>query len=102
MGKAAVAGRSGETGGIGRSTNDLGQCSHRRNDDGMPGLGNLKQHGKSKAVRARDTQPDAGEGEAGPHGVAERSVVQSKPSSETRTGTRNEDGAETRTRLGHF
>jgi hypothetical protein len=54
---------------------DLGQWSHRGKDDGMSGLGDRKQHGKPQAVRARDSQPDAREGQAGPHGVAERPVV---------------------------
>ena len=37
------------------------------------------QHGKPRAVRARDPQPDAREGLAGPFGVAERPVVPVKP-----------------------
>jgi hypothetical protein len=45
----------------------------------MSGLGDLKQHGKPQAVRARDSQPDAREGQAGLHGVAERPVVPWKP-----------------------
>jgi hypothetical protein len=60
---------------------DPTQRSHRGNDDGMPGAGDRKQHGKPQAVRARDPQPDAREGQAGLPGVAERPVVPSKPGS---------------------
>src|SRR5271156_2372178 len=41
--------------------------------------GDRTQHGKPHAVRARDPQPDAREGQAGPLGVTERSVVPAKP-----------------------
>jgi len=37
------------------------------------------EHGKPHAVVARDHQPAAGDGKAGPHGVAERPVVVLKP-----------------------
>ena len=36
-------------------------------------------HGKPQAVRARDPQPGAREGQAGPPGVAERPVVPVRP-----------------------
>jgi hypothetical protein len=65
--------------GIGRPKSDLTQRSHRGNDDGMSGLGDPKQHGKPHAVRDRDSQPDAREGQAGPLGVAERSAVPPTP-----------------------
>jgi len=55
-----------ETGGIGRPESDPTQRSHRGNDDGMSGLGDPKQHGKPQVARARDPQPDAREGQAGP------------------------------------
>jgi hypothetical protein len=61
------------------SMSDPTQRSHRGNDDGMSGWGDPKQHGKPQAVRARDPQPDAREGQAGPRGVAERPVVPSTP-----------------------
>jgi hypothetical protein len=70
---------NGETGGIGRPKSDLTQRSHRGNDDGMSGLGDPKQHGKPQAVRGRDLQPDAREGQAGSLGVAERPVVPPTP-----------------------
>ena len=68
-----------DTAGIGRSTSDPTQRSHRGNDDDMPGLGDPKQHGKPHVVRARDPQPEAREGQAGPFGVAERSVLPLTP-----------------------
>jgi hypothetical protein len=68
-----------ETGGIGRPKSDLTQRSHRGNDDGMSGLGDPKQHGKPQLARARDPQPDAREGQAGPPGAAERPVVPTTP-----------------------
>jgi hypothetical protein len=37
------------------------------------------QHGKPRSVEARDLQPDAREGQAGPGGVADRSVVPRTP-----------------------
>ena len=37
------------------------------------------QHGKPLPAEARDLQPDAREGQAGPEGVADRLVVPSKP-----------------------
>ena len=70
---------SRETGGIGRPMSDPTQRSHRGNDDGMPGAGDRKQHGKPQVVRARDPQLDAREGQAGLPGESERSIVPSKP-----------------------
>src|SRR5205085_7621959 len=52
---------------------------HRGNDDGMSVQGDPSEHGKPQVVRARDPQPDAREGLAGPLGVAERPVVLSTP-----------------------
>ena len=49
--------------------------SHRGKGDGMPVHGDRTQHGKPRAVGARDPRPDAREGQAGPPGVAERPVV---------------------------
>src|SRR5271154_272698 len=77
-GKAAAAGYR-ETVGIGRPTSDQGPAGHRGIDDGMSVNGDRTQHGKPHAVRVRDPQPDAREGQAGPLGVAERSVVPAKP-----------------------
>jgi len=37
------------------------------------------QHGKPQAVEARDLQPEAREGRAGPFGVADRPVVLPTP-----------------------
>jgi hypothetical protein len=68
-----------ETGGIGRPKSDLTQRSHRGNDDGMSGWGDSRQHGKPQVARARDPQPDAREGQAGPPRVAERLVVPPTP-----------------------
>jgi hypothetical protein len=48
---------------------DLGQWSHRGNDDGMSGLGDLKQHGKPQVVRARDSQPGGPAGSAPVNGL---------------------------------
>src|SRR5208282_2563724 len=79
MGKAAVAGDEWETVGIVRPTSDQNPASHRGNDDGMSVHGDPTQHGKPQAVRARDPQPDAREGQAGPPGVAERPVVPLTP-----------------------
>src|SRR6516165_3851634 len=45
----------------------------------MPAHGDLTEHGNPRVVRARDPQPDAREGEAGPPGVAERPVVPPTP-----------------------
>ena len=45
----------------------------------MPAHGDPTQHGKPPAMRARDPQPDAREGQAGPPGVAEGLVVPSRP-----------------------
>jgi hypothetical protein len=41
--------------------------------------GDETQHGKPAAVRARDLQPEAREGQAGPQRVAEKPVVPEKP-----------------------
>jgi hypothetical protein len=51
----------------------------RGSGDGMHGHGDGTQHGKPEAVKARDLQPDAREGQAGPHRVAERPVVARRP-----------------------
>ena len=69
-----------ETGGIGRPTSDLTQRSHRGNGNGMSTQGKHTQHGKPPQAEARDLQPDAREGQAGPGGVADRPVVPRKPS----------------------
>jgi len=69
-----------ETGGIGRPKSD--QChrrSHRGNGNGMSTQGKRLQHEKPQSVEARDLQPDAREGQAGPTGVADRLVVPLKP-----------------------
>jgi hypothetical protein len=49
--------------------------SRRGSGDGMSAKGDGAQHGKPHVVEACDLQPDAREGQAGPRGVAERSVV---------------------------
>jgi hypothetical protein len=69
MGKAKVAGEVND-----RST----QRSHRGNGDGTQ---TQEKHAtrEAPAVAVRDRQPDAREGQAGPCGVTERSVVPSKP-----------------------
>ena len=78
MGKAAVAGKEGN--GWNRPSHERSDpAGHRGNDDGMPAHGDRTQHGKPQAVRARDPQPDAREGQAGLPGVAERLVVPAKP-----------------------
>ena len=61
------------------SRSDTNQGSHRGNGDGMSAHGDPTQHGKPQAVGARDPQPDAREGQAGPPGVADRPVVPTKP-----------------------
>ena len=58
---------------------DPTQRSHRGNGDGMSTHGRRLQHGKPQSVEARDLQPDAREGQAGPPGVADRPVVPMKP-----------------------
>jgi len=45
----------------------------------MPTYGRRLQHGKPPSVEARDLQPDAREGQAGPGGVADRPVVPPTP-----------------------
>ena len=45
----------------------------------MPGNGDPTQHGKPQAVGARDPQPEAREGQAGPPGVADRPVLPRTP-----------------------
>ncbi len=74
-GKAAVAGELGVTPREATRT----QRSHRGSGDGMSAQEIQTQHGKPQAVGARDPQPDAREGQAGPPGVAERPVVPRKP-----------------------
>ena len=44
----------------------------RGSGDGMPANGNPAQRVKPQAVEARDLQPDAREGQAGPPGVTDR------------------------------
>ncbi len=68
-----------ETGGIGRPMSDLTQRSHRGIGNGMSRNGRCLQHGKPHGVEARDFQPDAREGQAGPGGVADRLGVPGKP-----------------------
>ena len=60
-------------------TTTMRSAGHRGNDDGMSVHGDPTQHGKPQAVRVRDPQPDAREGQAGPPGVAERPVVPLTP-----------------------
>jgi len=48
MGKAAVAGDEGETGGIGRPTSDQNPAGHRGNDDGMSVQGDPRNTGNPK------------------------------------------------------
>ena len=78
MGKAEAAGEQGH-GWNTPSHERSDPAGHRGNDDSMPVHGDPTQHGKPQAVRARDPQPDAREGQAGPPGVAVRLVVPSKP-----------------------
>jgi hypothetical protein len=54
---------------------DLTQRSHRGSGNGMSTNGRHTQHGKPHSVEARDLQPDAREGQAGPGGVADRLAV---------------------------
>lgn len=68
-----------ETGGIGRPMSDLTQRSHRGIGNGMSTQGKRTQHGKPHLVEARDLQPDAREGQAGPNGVADRLAVPMTP-----------------------
>ena len=78
MGKAEAAGEQGN--GWNRPPREQSDpAGHRGNDDGMSVHGDPTQHGKPQAVRARDPQPDAREGQAGPPGVAVRLVVPRKP-----------------------
>ena len=58
---------------------DLTQRSHRGNGNGMSTQGKHTQHGKPLLAEARDLQPDAREGQAGPGGVADRPVIPRKP-----------------------
>ena len=58
---------------------DTTQGSHRGIGDGMSANGDPTQHGKPRSVEARDLQPDAREGQAGPAGVTDRLVVPPKP-----------------------
>ena len=57
-----------ETVGIGRPKSDLTQRSHRGIGNGMSTQGKHTQHGKPLLAEARDLQPDAREGQAGPSG----------------------------------
>ena len=75
----AVAAWYRETVGIGRPTSDQGPAGHRGNDDGMSVNGDFNATRETHAVRGRTPQPDAREGQAGPHRVAERLVVPAKP-----------------------
>ena len=59
--------------------NDLIQRSHRGSGNGMSTHGRHLQHGKPHLVEARDLQPDAREGQAGPSWVADRLAVPWKP-----------------------
>jgi len=68
-----------ETGGIGRPMSDPTQRSHRGNGNGMSTHGRRLQHGKPLSVEARDLQPDAREGQAGPTGAADRPAVPRTP-----------------------
>jgi hypothetical protein len=67
--------------GIGGHTprSDRNQWSHRGIGDGMSAHGDSTQHGKPRSVEARDLQPDAREGQAGPMGVADRLAVPPTP-----------------------
>ena len=58
---------------------DLTRRSHRGNGNGMSTHGRHLQHGKPHSAEARDLQPDAREGQAGPGGVADRPVVPRTP-----------------------
>src|SRR5665213_2452252 len=51
----------------------------RGNGDSMHARGRQTQHGKPCRVVARETQPDAREGQAGRDGVADRPIVPMKP-----------------------
>ena len=57
---------------------DLTRRSHRGSGNGMSTNGRYMQHGKPHLVEARDLQPDAREGQAGPGGVADRLAVPMK------------------------
>ena len=60
-----------------RATEPAWSCRGR--GGGMPERGNRRQHGKPVAVAARDGQPAAREGRAGPRRAAERPVVPTTP-----------------------
>ena len=70
-GKAAVVG-TGER-------HDPTRRSRRGSGDGMSAQRRSDATREAPAVAARDRQPDAREGQAGPRGVAERLVVPTKP-----------------------
>ena len=53
MGKAAVAGDEGETGGIGRPTSDQNPAGHRGIDDGMSVQGDPRNMGNPKWLCAK-------------------------------------------------
>ena len=71
-GKAAVAGTK-------LSDSDTIQRFRRGIGDGMPDTRRTDATREAPAAAARDPQPDAREGQAGPCGVAERPVVPMKP-----------------------
>jgi hypothetical protein len=52
---------------------------HRGISGGMSAHGNRPEHGRPHTVAARDRQPAAREGEAGPSGESERPIVAWKP-----------------------
>ena len=58
---------------------DLTQRSYRGNGNGMSTQGEHTQHGKPLLAEARDLQPEAREGQAGPGGVTDRLVVPRTP-----------------------
>ena len=61
VGKAAAAGE--QVDGWNTPSHERSDpAGHRGNDDGMSVHGDPTQHGKPRAVRARDPQPDAREG----------------------------------------
>ena len=69
---------SGKANAVGVANDARTQRSHRGNGDGTQ---TEEKHGtrEAPAVAARDRQPDAREGQAGPSGVTERSVVPLMP-----------------------
>src|SRR5436305_12236568 len=69
------------------ATEGVKEPPHERHDPAVPPgywrrhdrRGDPTQHGKPQAVRGSSPQPDAREGQAGPPGVADGSVVPGKP-----------------------